>query len=333
MRGRAACLVMVALGLLLWPAGAGRAQTQDPAEAQLTVTLLRPRLDEASPYDAERFLPQILDHATDEISLQFWGAGALAYPNIVQHPVWSPDGERLALHFADQDGRESLVMLDTNTRQLTEWLPYGSQLSDISPAQWMPDNEYIVFGATQNGEAALWRFARSDRSLDRLAAGRWPLAEGDNLLFISPDGSLLRYDMASRQTETLLALEDLSEATAMALSPDGLRLAVAIGGEIVFINFNNMAEMRRFSPDADALLGEQPRIPSLVWDADGNGVYAIVNTPPTRSEILYIDAFSDDDALVIRQALYPMQAATLFTGLDIAGRGAFIPSRDARTDF
>lgn len=118
----------------------------------------------------------------------------LTFPNVLEafHPVWSPDGERIAFTCVVDANNLDLCVVNKNGSGFVRLTSDAAAESD--PA-WSPDGRRIAL--TWNADVALFAFA--DGSITRLTRGREPAwsSEGSQLVFaadfglatINPDGS------------------------------------------------------------------------------------------------------------------------------------------------
>jgi len=92
------------------------------------------------------------------------------------HPIWSPDGSKIAFH-SDREGRRSIYVIGVDGSNLTG-LTTGIGSNDDKYPEWSPDGQYIAFirtyGFIADGVPGLY-VMRADGS------GQTHLADGVNI--------------------------------------------------------------------------------------------------------------------------------------------------------
>jgi Tol biopolymer transport system component len=188
-------------------------------------------------------------------------------------PVFSPDGQWIAVFHAEVGPKGDLWVLPTSRgqpRRLTFDVQEGGD-----PA-WTPDGRWIVFPSARSGSLTLWRVASGGGAPEPLTTG----AGEDLAPAISPDGQSLIFtntrnnwgltllDPASgARTEVLSQREDI---VMPAFSPAGDRIAFFqhMGGDVhLFVVRADGTELRQVTRDR----GHQNIMPA--WSEDGNSLY------------------------------------------------------------
>ena len=136
------------------------------------------------------------------------------------HPVWSPDGKRIAFQNDSPQGSHQLWTIDPDGRHASAWT--AGPWDDREPA-WLPDGSGLVFSSNRgnDGQYRIWRLRLADRSLAPLTgSGRDPA--------VSPDGARLAYVDAARVMTVALdgeaAPATVAPGAAPAWRPDGAAL-------------------------------------------------------------------------------------------------------------
>ncbi|MET0982310.1 MAG: amidohydrolase family protein [Telluria sp.] len=104
------------------------------------------------------------------------------------HPVWSPDGKRIAFQNYAPEGNFHIWTISPDGRDATE-LTRGP-FDDREPA-WLPDGSGVVFSSDRSGDGQykIWRVGRRGGTPVQLTTG--PGAESNPV--VSPDGTRLAY--------------------------------------------------------------------------------------------------------------------------------------------
>jgi Tol biopolymer transport system component/DNA-binding winged helix-turn-helix (wHTH) protein len=149
-------------------------------------------------------------------------------------PRWSPNGEWIAYTTSDPEGGNGTIHVVR---------PDGSErcaLSTISSQVyglcWTPDSSNVIFASEQGGTTALWMVDLRSRSQKSVTRGPGICTSPT----MAADGRRLVFDFSHRRWYLYVASEVGEEARrvlvepgvqAAALSPDGSRIAVAVGTE------------------------------------------------------------------------------------------------------
>jgi WD40 repeat protein/DNA-binding SARP family transcriptional activator len=210
----------------------------------------------------------ILDAESGETLLTFpHPAGAVWYA------VFSPDGTRLATAGEDNtarvwdavDGQELLTLIGHVPAP-----PVGGIYGGITCVAFSPDGKLLATGGA-DGQAILWD---SETGESVLAVQVHPDGFGVTRVAFSPDGTrlvaasdtpdplVIVWDLASGQElYTLTGLPN--RAWALALSPDGARLVIAVGADFVKVYDAASGE------ESLTLLGHSGRVAAVAFSPDG----------------------------------------------------------------
>ncbi len=106
----------------------------------------------------------------------------------VRAPVWSPDGDKLALAVMSETGRLEMVLTPASEARVSG-RPVETELDQL-PTSWSPDGEWLVFDHGDVGASEIWA-VRLDGSGDArpLVEDRPWARDGQ----VSPDGRWLLY--------------------------------------------------------------------------------------------------------------------------------------------
>jgi TolB protein len=82
-------------------------------------------------------------------------------------PVWSPDGNQIAMHSFPYGREESgeILIFDIASNQLKRFVDLEPT---FAPVAWSPDGEYIAFTSTKNGSKDIYAIVLDDQSLIQL---------------------------------------------------------------------------------------------------------------------------------------------------------------------
>jgi Tol biopolymer transport system component len=188
------------------------------------------------------------------------GSGLVRLPSTTHehHPVWSPDGRRLAF-VASGDGLYVMTPGEGDRRRLFP--------NDVSMARWSPDGSMIAFG---DGEQ-LWIVHTDGTGLRKLAGGSqaaWS-PDGRTIAFRNDQGLFtIGSDGSGLKQLTVPLLGQPEEAT---WSPDGSRLAFS-----AFVSSNPYANaIFTMNQDGTGLVRLTPEGGSDVgpkWSPDGSRI-------------------------------------------------------------
>lgn len=160
-------------------------------------------------------------------------------PNAV---VWSPDGQRLAYVMQTPDNAYDVFVYDTISGETS--VVATSPSEDIQPA-WSPNGSQIAYSSRATGNYDVWvvnahcdancaaRNLTANPADDR--SPTWS-ADGTTLAFVSsrdadsPQVHAIYTMLAEGGPATRITFEDDQDASAVAWSPDGSRLAYRNGG-------------------------------------------------------------------------------------------------------
>jgi Tol biopolymer transport system component len=188
------------------------------------------------------------------------------------HPVWSPDGKRIAFQNYAPEGNYHIWTVSPDGRHLREHTT--GPFDDREPA-WLPDGSGLVFSSdrSRDGQYKIWRVALGGGAPVQVTTG--PGAESNPV--VSPDGARLAYvDGANVLTAPLAggAPTVVAPGTAPAWTPDGSGLVyqnaarqLVVGGAVVTSNEDIFPFPVRFLPDGRFLYTTDGRI--RVRDAAG----------------------------------------------------------------
>lgn len=96
--------------------------------------------------------------------------------------AWSPVAEELAIENEEGDGRQSIWILDLDSRQVQKVVEYDSDT--YSGLDWTPDGQTIVYSARSDGRFQIFEVPRTGGSSRRLSDDHGNLMQPQ----VSPDG-------------------------------------------------------------------------------------------------------------------------------------------------
>jgi Tol biopolymer transport system component len=149
-------------------------------------------------------------------------------------PRWSPDGRWIAYTTSDPEGGDGTIHVvrpdGSGHRELTD------MHSQVYGLCWTPDSSQVIFAGEQSGPTMLW-------AVDLETGEQRTVTRGPGVCTsptMSPDGRRLVFSFSHRRWYLYLAPDARAGARrilvepgvqAVALSPDGNRLAVALGAD------------------------------------------------------------------------------------------------------
>jgi DNA-binding winged helix-turn-helix (wHTH) protein/Tol biopolymer transport system component len=149
-------------------------------------------------------------------------------------PRWSPDGEWIAYTTSDPEGGGGTIHVvspdGSEDRELT------TTVAQIYGLCWTPDSSQIIYAGEQSGPTMLW-------SVDVMGKSQRAVTMGPGVCTsptMSSDGRRLVFNFSHRRWYLYLAAEPGTEPRrilvdpgmqAVALSPDGTRVAIVLGIE------------------------------------------------------------------------------------------------------
>jgi len=176
-------------------------------------------------------------------------------------PRWSPDGAWIAFTTSDPEGGDGAIRVvrpdGSEDRELTD---IHSQVYGLC---WTPDSSRVIFASEQNGPTMLWSVDIDNGVQESVTRGPGTCTSPT----MAPDGRRLVFSFSHRRWYLYLASEPAGEARRVlvepgmqfaALSPDGTRIAVALGAEaqspaVGVIDINTMERRTLSGMDASAV--------------------------------------------------------------------------------
>jgi Tol biopolymer transport system component len=213
-------------------------------------------------------------------------------------PTWSRDGEHLAYYsFRDWSDNNfpgvtaaSIRLLVIRSRKTSEerTVPLPPRVAfSVSGCcfwggpKWFPDNRSVLIesGDAQGAGFGFYRLAIDTGNTELLAhvPGRAPLydlsPDGRTIYYtIGLDGPLMRFDIETRRESELKKLTatgaPASEFVSLAVSPDGLQLAMILVGGIVEVMPATGGQSREVFRPVSPELGTTWHLHSLAWTRD-----------------------------------------------------------------
>jgi TolB protein len=150
-----------------------------------------------------------------------------------EHPVWSPDGRRIAFSSTRAGNNFDIYVMDADGTAIERITDHAAPEQDPT---WAPDGRSLFFTAERDGRGELYRVWLDSRKVDRVTAG----FNRSIMPAASPDGRNLAYAAQTIRAFQIHAVDtgNASEGVQLtsgdpacrpAWSPDGKRIAFVLG--------------------------------------------------------------------------------------------------------
>lgn len=220
--------------------------------------------------------PQVLIGSQDGIA-RIWDTrtgqlvrGLVGHTNSVTAVAWSPDGRQAITGSADGTAR----IWNTATGQLTHTLE--GHTDAVVTVAWSPDGKQVLTGSydssVQVWDANSGKPVRNINCGNHVAAVAWnPKNAHEIAIAISGDqGKTVWVLDTTKPEDTVLMINAGRDATAVAWSPDGTRLATG-SFDPYTVNIWDITRLRNGSTSLpiQALVGHTDSVWSITWSPDG----------------------------------------------------------------
>jgi serine/threonine protein kinase len=175
--------------------------------------------------------------------------------DFLRNPVWSPDGERIALTGGKNQngvmGNASIIeLLLTENNKLRSHSPEAMrQWTEIGPVRWMPDGDGMLLTAVaqRGGNSQVWYMRCSTGAVQRVTNDQndydsvYATADANTLVVMQRDSFSGIQAVAPASAMNESAARPVSQISSGSRETEGESLAVAPDGRIVFTLLRNGA--------------------------------------------------------------------------------------------
>jgi Tol biopolymer transport system component len=209
--------------------------------------------------------------------------------NVNVGPTWSRDGEYLAYYSFRLDPSIKLLVIRSRKTGEERTVPLPPRVAfSITGCcfwggpKWFPDNRSVLIesGDAQGAGFGFYRLAIDTGNTELLAhvpgrAPQYDLSPDGRTIYYAAnalDGPLMRFDIETRRESELKKLTatgaPASEFVSLAVSPDGLQLAMILVGGIVEVMPATGGQSREVFRPVSPELGTTWHLHSLAWTRD-----------------------------------------------------------------